>query len=44
MFALGIDIGGTSIKGGVVADSGKLFDTFKCQSLKMNLKRKQLKN
>lgn len=29
MFALGIDIGGTSIKGGIVSNKGKLFDTFK---------------
>lgn len=29
MFAIGIDIGGTSIKGGIVSDNGKLYDTFK---------------
>ena len=34
MFALGIDIGGTSIKGGIVSDKGKLFDTFKMPVIK----------
>ena len=29
MLALGIDVGGTSIKGGVVEDSGKLLETFR---------------
>lgn len=34
MLALGIDIGGTSIKGGVVKDSGKLYDSFKMHVIK----------
>lgn len=43
MFALGIDIGGTSIKGGVVADSGKLFDTFKMPVIKAEPQEKTIK-
>lgn len=34
MFAIGIDIGGTSIKGGIVSEKGKLFDTFKMPVIK----------
>ena len=34
MIALGIDIGGTTIKGGIVADNGKLFDSFKMSVVK----------
>lgn len=34
MYYLGIDIGGTSIKGGIVSKSGKLFDTFRIPVVK----------
>ena len=34
MLAIGIDIGGTSIKGGIVSENGKLFDVFRMPVVK----------
>jgi len=43
MFYLGVDIGGTSIKGGMVTKDGKLFDTFKMPVIKNEEPEKNIK-
>lgn len=43
MFYLGVDIGGTSIKGGMVTKDGKLFDTFKMTVIKNEEPEKTIK-